>query len=77
MRAWPKKVQSLPGEQPNDGFIDEAAVATTVRGAAKVGMNCPEKQAWRMTSRFWKPCWASMPASWAGVMTPAPWSECS
>ena len=55
LRAWPKNVQSFPGEQPNDEFIADAAVATTVLGAARAGMNCPEKQAWMMSRRFWNP----------------------
>ena len=41
----PEEVQSLSAEQPNEDCIDEAAVATTVRGDANAGMNWPEKQA--------------------------------
>ena len=62
----------MPVEQPNDDFIDEAAVATTVRGPSSAGTNCPEKQAWRMIRRFLNPGPFNIAASCAGAITAEP-----
>jgi hypothetical protein len=72
INASPKKVQSLPGAQPNDVRFDAAAVTMTLFSFVRSGTNTPEKHAESNIIRRSKPRSSSRLASLDGAIIPAP-----